>query len=349
MSNASLLAGTPSTTLSLAALAERLGASLTGDPEALISGVAGIEEAGAGHLTFVANPKYAAKARTTEATAVLVEPEFAEISAATLRVKNPYLAFARAIEIFYSAPVYAPGIHPTAVIAETARIGANAHVGAYAVISDHVIVGEHAVILPHVVLYPHVKAGDRFFAHAHAVVREHCQLGDDVTLQNGAIVGADGFGFARQHGKEFAGRAWYKIRQSGPAVLEDAVEVQANACIDRASIGETRIGAGSKIDNLVQVGHGSTVGKDTLLCAQVGLAGSTTVGNNVILAGQVGVAGHCTVGDGAIATAQSGIPGDVAAGSTVSGYPAVENRQWLRSVAAFNRLPDLIRQLKAKA
>jgi UDP-3-O-[3-hydroxymyristoyl] glucosamine N-acyltransferase len=345
----SLLPDVSATTIPLSALAERLGASLIGDRDALVRGVAGIEEAGAGDLTFVANPKYAAKARHTAATAVLVEPDFPEISAATLRVANPYLAFARAIEVFYSAPVYAPGTHPTAVVAESALIGANAHIGAYAVIGEHVVLGDEAVVLSHVVLYPHVRAGDRFFAHAHAVVREYCQLGDDVVLQNGAIVGADGFGFARQHGKEFVGRAWYKIRQSGPAVLEDAVEVQANACIDRASIGETRIGSGSKIDNLVQVGHGSTVGKDTLLCAQVGLAGSTTVGNNVILAGQVGVAGHCTVGDGAIATAQSGIPGDVAAGATVSGYPAIENRQWLRSVAIFNRLPEIVRQLKAKS
>ena len=349
MSTDSLLPDASATTIALSTLAEQLGASLTGDPQAIVRGVAGIEEAGAGDLTFVANPKYAAKARHTAATAVLVEPDFPELSVATLRVANPYLAFARAIEIFYSTPVYAPGIHPTAVVAESARIGANAHVGAYAVIGEHVVLGDDAVILPHVVLYPHARVGERFFAHAHAVVREHCRLGDDVILQNGAIVGADGFGFARQHGKEFAGRAWYKIRQSGPAVLEDAVEIQANACIDRASIGETRIGSGSKIDNLVQVGHGSTVGKDTLLCAQVGLAGSTTVGSNVILAGQVGVAGHCTVGDGAIATAQSGIPGDVPAGTTVSGYPAIENRQWLRSVAIFNRLPEIVRQLKAKS
>jgi UDP-3-O-[3-hydroxymyristoyl] glucosamine N-acyltransferase len=348
MSTDSLLPAASQFTITLSALADRLGATLHGDGGGLISGVAGIEEAGAGDLTFVANPKYAAIAKRTAATAVLVEPDFPEIAAATLRVANPYLAFARAIEVFYSAPVYAPGIHPTAVVAESAKIGANAHIGAYAVIGEHVVLGDDAVVLSHVVLYPHVRVGDRFFAHAHAVVREHCRLGDDVTLQNGAIVGADGFGFARQHGKEFAGRAWYKIRQSGPAVLEDAVEVQANACVDRASIGETRVGSGSKIDNLVQVGHGSTVGKDTLLCAQVGLAGSTTVGNNVILAGQVGVAGHCTVGDGAIATAQSGIPGDVAAGTTVSGYPAIENRQWLRSVAVFNRLPEIVRQLKAK-
>ncbi len=330
--------------MTLADLAQHLGATLVGDPSAQITGVAAIDTASSGDLTFVANPKYASQARTTKATAILVEPGFTKISAATLRIENPYLAFARAIELFYQPPTYAPGIHPTAVIAPTAKIGKNAHIGAYVVVSDHVTLGDNTVLLPHVVLYPHVKVGNNLFAHAHAVVREYCQLGDNVVLQNGAIIGADGFGFARQ-----SDGSWYKILQSGPAILEDAVEVQANACIDRASIGETRIHAGAKVDNLVQVGHGSTVGQNTLLCAQVGLAGSTTIGKSVILAGQVGVAGHCTVGDGAIATAQSGIPGDVEAGKVVSGYPAIDNRQWLRSVALVNRLPELLRNLKSQS
>jgi len=335
--------------MTLADLAEHLGAELQGDPSAQITGVAGIEDAGPGQITFVDNPKYAGFARTTRATAVLVKPDFPAISAATLRLSNPYLAFARAIEIFYQSPAYAPGVHPTAVIDPSAVIGAKAHIGAYVVISAGVIIGEAATILPHVVVYPHARIGDRFFAHAHAVVREHCRLGDDVILQNGAIVGADGFGFARQTGAGHEGNAWYKIRQSGVTVLEDAVEIQANACIDRASIGETRIHAGVKVDNLVQVGHGSTVGEDTLLCSQVGLAGSTHIGKKVILAGQVGVAGHCTIGDGVIATAQSGIPSDVEPGTVVSGYPAIENRQWLRSVAVFNRLPEMLRRLRAGA
>jgi UDP-3-O-[3-hydroxymyristoyl] glucosamine N-acyltransferase len=333
----------PAKSITLAELADHLGATLHGDPTAKITQVAGIETATSGALAFVANPKYASLAHTTQATAVLVEPDFPQISAATLRLKNPYLAFAHAIELFYQPPAYAPGIHHTAAIAPTATIGENAHIGAYAVIGDHVTVGNNAIILPHVVLYPHASIGDNFFAHAHAIVREHCQLGDNVTLQNGAIVGADGFGFARQ-----SDGTWYKILQSGPAILEDNVEIQANACIDRASIGETRVHTGAKIDNLVQVGHGSTVGENTLLCAQVGLAGSTIIGKNVILAGQVGVAGHCTIGDGAIATAQSGIPNDVAPGKVVSGYPAIDNRQWLRSVALFNRLPELLRDLKSK-
>jgi UDP-3-O-[3-hydroxymyristoyl] glucosamine N-acyltransferase len=329
--------------LKLGKLAEYLDATLVGDPSAEITRVAGIEGAEPGDLTFVSNPKYAALARTTKATAILVEPRFPEVRTATLRVDNPYLAFAFAIELFYRSPHYPPGVHPTAAISPTASIGANAHIGAYAVIGDNVTIGDNATILPHVVFYPYVNAGNNLFAHAHAVVREHCQLGDNVILQNGAVIGADGFGFARQ-----SDGSWYKIVQSGMTVLEDAVEVQANACVDRASIGETRVQTGAKVDNLVQVGHGSTVGQNTLLCAQVGLAGSTTIGKSVILAGQVGVAGHCTVGDGAMATAQSGIPGDVAPGKIVSGYPAIDNRQWLRSVALFNRLPELLRDIKLK-
>ena len=328
--------------MKLADLAKHLGATLQGDPTAEITGVAGIETAGPGHVTFVSNPKDAALARTTKATAILVEPNFPEISSATLRIENPYLAFARTIELFHPASTYPPGIHPTAVIDPTAVIGVNARIGAYAVISDHVILGDHATILPHVVIYPRAHIGSHFFAHAHAVVREHCRIGDHVTLQNGAIIGADGFGFAKQ-----SDGSWYKILQSGTTILEDRVEVQANATIDRASIGETRIHAGAKIDNLVQVGHGSTVGENTLLCAQVGLAGSTTIGRNVILAGQVGVVGHSFIGDNVVVTAQSGVPGDVPAGKTISGSPAFDHGQWMRSVAIFNRLPELIRKLRA--
>jgi len=307
-----------------------------------ITGVAGIETAGPNELTFVANPKYAAQARNSTAGVILVDPDFATIATPTLRIRNPYLAFARAVALFHPAQKYAVGVHPTAVVHESARVGERAHIGAYVVVGENCVIGNDAVLLPHVVLYPGVTTGHRFFAHAHAVVRENCILGDDITLQNGAIIGADGFGFAK------SSEGWEKIVQSGPTVLENRVEIQANACIDRASVGETRVKAGAKVDNLVQVGHGSTVGENTLLCAQVGLAGSTVVGKNVILAGQVGVAGHLTIGDGAIATAQSGIPNDVPAGTTVSGYPAMDNRAWLRTVAALNRLPEVLRKLKVR-
>lgn len=326
--------------MKLSDLAQHLNCRLDGT-DCDITGVAGIEEAQPGQITFVSNVKYASAAKTTKASAVIVTDDFPAIAAATLRTKDPYLAFARAIPFFYQAPQYAPGIHPTAIISPKAKLGANAHIGPYVTIDDDVTIGNNAIILSHVVIYRGARIGNNFFAHAHAQVREHCVIGNNVVLQNGVVIGADGFGFARNTEGN-----WEKILQSGPTVLEDNVEVQANACIDRASIGETRVGRDSKVDNLVQIGHGSKVGEHSLLCAQVGLAGSTIVGNNVILAGQVGVAGHCTIGDNAIATAQSGIPNDVAKGTLVSGYPAIENRNWLRSVAVFNKLPELMKTLR---
>jgi UDP-3-O-[3-hydroxymyristoyl] glucosamine N-acyltransferase len=329
--------------MKLSEIASALNAALeNADGNTDITGVAGIEEAAAGHITFVANPKYAALAKTTPASAVIVSEDFPAIPGGMLRSKNPYLAFARAINLFYKTPAYQPGVHPTAVIAPSAKIGTDPHIGAYVVVEDNVEIGDNAVLLPHVVIYRGVQIGDNFFAHAHAVVREFCTLGDNVVLQNGVIVGCDGFGFARD------GDHWEKITQSGPTVLEDNVEVQANSCIDRASIGETRIGRGAKVDNLVQVGHGSAVGENTLLCSQVGLAGSTVVGNNVILAGQVGVAGHCNIGDGVIVTAQSGTHGDIPAGSMVSGSPAFDHKQWLRAVGIFSKLPELAKAIRAK-
>ncbi len=328
--------------MKLADIASVLGATLeNGDPEAEITGVAGIEEAATGQITFVANPKYAAAAKTTSASAVIVSEDFPAVSTGMLRSKNPYLAFARAIDLFYHAPQYSSGVHPTSLIAPTAKLGANAHIGAYVVIDDDVQIGNNAVLLPHVVIYRGSRIGNNFFAHAHAVVREYCTLGDNIVLQNGAVVGCDGFGFARD------GERWDKITQSGPAVLESDVEVQANSCVDRASIGETRVARGVKIDNLVQVGHGSAVGEHTLLCSQVGLAGSTVVGKNVILAGQVGVAGHCNIGDGAIVTAQSGTHGDIPAGAMVSGSPAFDHKQWLRAVGIFTKLPELAKAVRS--
>ncbi|HUS18075.1 MAG TPA: UDP-3-O-(3-hydroxymyristoyl)glucosamine N-acyltransferase [Terriglobales bacterium] len=330
-------------------IARKLGARLdacSDEQRAIdITAVVGIEAADSGHISFIVNPKYAAAARTTRAAAVLVAEDFAGLPTATtaaLRIKNPYLAFAKAIELFYQAPRYSPGIHPTAVIDPSAKLGKDPHVGPYVVIGPNVTIGDDCILLAHVVIYTGATIGDRFFAHAHAVVRERCRLAHNVTLQNGAVIGADGYGFAKDDKGD-----WYKIVQSGVAVLEDKVEVQANACIDRASIGETRIGADTKVDNLVQVGHGSSVGKHTMLCAQVGLAGSTEVGDNVILAGQVGVAGHCRIGDQVVATAQSGIPNDVEPGKMVSGYPAVDNKQWLRSVAVFNKLPELAKAVRS--
>jgi UDP-3-O-[3-hydroxymyristoyl] glucosamine N-acyltransferase len=332
--------------MKLSAIASALDARLeNGSPETEITGLNGIEQAGPGELTFVSNPKYAAAARSTRASAVIVAEDFPAIPAeiAMLRAKNPYLSFAQALELFHQPLRYAPGVHPTAVIDASAKIGKNAHIGPYVVIGENVRIGAGAVLLAHVVIYRGVTIGDSFFAHAHAIVREGCHIGNNVLLQNGVVIGSDGFGFAKT-----AEGTWHKIPQPAAVVVGDDVEIQANSCIDRASVGETRIGRGVKVDNLVQVGHGSTVGEDALLCAQAGIAGSTEIGNKVILTGQVGVVGHCKVGDGAIVTPQSGVAHDIPAGALVSGSPAVDHRLWLKYSALLAKLPDMARALRAR-
>lgn len=333
--------------MKLQELAHKLGCRLEGNPGIEISGVAGIDHAEPGQLTFLANRRYSPLLKATKASAVLVEEgvgvtrEAGLEPLAALRTSNPYLAFAHAIELFFDAPVYLPGVHATSVIADSAKIGKDAHIGPYCYIEDAVEIGERAVLHSFVTIYRGAKIGADFFAHAHAVVREDCRIGDRVILQNGVVIGGDGLGFAKR-----ADGTWHKMAQSGPTVLEDDVEVQANACVDRATVGETRIGHGTKIDDLVLIGHASQVGANAMLCGQVGLAGSTKIGDNCILAGQVGTAGHLTVGDGAVITAQSGVPNDVPARALYSGYPAVENREWLRMMAALNRLPELQRRVQ---
>jgi UDP-3-O-[3-hydroxymyristoyl] glucosamine N-acyltransferase len=328
--------------MKLQEVAQKLGCRLEGDGSVKITGVAGIDHATPGQLTFLANRRYSPMLKTTSASAVLLEDgvtvdrETNHKPLAALRTPNPYLAFAQAIELFYQAPTYSPGIHATAVIAKTAKIGKGAHIGPYCFVDEDVEVGEDAVLHSFVTIYRGAKIGVAFFAHAHAVVREYCQIGDRVILQNGVVIGGDGLGFAKRNDG-----TWQKMAQSGPAILEHDVEVQANACVDRATVGETRIGSGTKIDDLVLIGHASQVGSNAMLCGQVGLAGSTHVGNNCILAGQVGTAGHLTIGDGTVITAQSGVPNDVPAKSLYSGYPAVPNRDWLKMMAALNRLPEL--------
>ena len=327
--------------MKLGRIAEMLGCELEGDARLEITGVAGIEDAGPGELTFLANRKYRSALGTTRASAVLVARDGTPCRIAALRSANPYLDFARAIELFHPAPTFPPGSHPTAVVAKSAKVGPGAHIGPYCFVDENVVIGRNAVLHSFVTIYQGAKIGDDFFAHSHSCVREGCLIGNRVLLQNGVVIGSDGFGFARQDTGQ-----WYKMRQAGLTVIEDDVEVQAGSAIDRATVGETRIGRGTKIDNLVQVGHACKVGDDTLLCGQVGLAGTTRVGNKCILAGQVGAAGHLTIGDGATLTAQSGVPNDVPAGAIYSGYPATDNLAWRKSVAIFNRLPELQREIR---
>lgn len=327
--------------MKLSEIAAQLGGTVEGSAEVEITGVAGLDEATPVDLTFLSNPKYYRKAEATRAAAIIVGTEDKLSGHILLRAADPYLAFARAIELFNPPERPRPGIHPTAVIAPSAQLGCNASIGAYAVVEDHVTLGDDCVLKSFVMIYAGAKIGNRFFAHSHSVVRENVQIGNDVILQNGAVAGGDGFGFARQ-----ADGSYYKIVQAGTLVVEDNVEIQANACIDRASVGATRLGRGVKVDNLVQVGHGCEVGENTLLCGQAGLAGSSRLGRNVIIAGQVGVAGHLTIGDNVIASAQSGIPRDVSPNAVISGSPAVENSLWLKCTVLYSRLPEMYATLR---
>jgi len=327
--------------MKLLQMAAALGCELVGDPEIEIRGVAGMEQAGPGDLTFLANPKYAHKVKHTRAGAILVTEPVRGISIASLLSANPYLDFARALELFYTPPRPPVGIHPLAWVAASARIGEGASIGPFVAVGENVVLGRNAVLHPSVVIYEGAQIGDDFYAHSHAVVREFCRLGHRVTLGNGAVVGGDGFGFARQ-----ADGRHYKIVQSGVTVIEDDVEIQALCSIDRATVGETRVKRGARLDSLVQVGHACVVGEDNILCAQVGLAGSSILEKNVLLAGQAGISGHLTIHDNAVVYAQSGIGGDVEAGAVMSGSPAFEAATWRRAVTAFPKLPELLKTMR---
>ena len=327
--------------MKLREIAARLDCELSGDGEIEITGVAGMEHAGAGELTFLANPKYAHKVKHSRAGAILVSEPLPDAPMASLVSRNPYLDFARALELFYQPPRPAPGIHPLAFVAQTAAIAEGASIGPFAVVGERVRIGRNAVLHPHVVIYEGAQIGDDFLAHSHAAVREFCRVGNRVILQNGAVIGGDGFGFAKR-----ADGSHYKIVQSGITVVEDDVEIQSLTSVDRATAGETRVKRGAKIDSLVQIGHNCVVGEDNIICSQTGLAGSSVLEKNVLLAGQVGVSGHLTVHEGATVYAQSGIGGDVKANARVSGSPAFDASEWLRAITAFQRLPEILRTVR---
>jgi len=327
--------------MKLAEIAQRIGCELQGDGEVEIERLAPIEEAQAGALTFVANPRYRPHLATTKASAVIVARNEPEVPLPCLRAADPYLAFSMALELFYVPPPLPAGIHPTAVIAPSARIGAGAAIGAHCVVGDEVSIGARARLDPHVVIYPQVRIGDDFRAYAHVTVRERVSIGHRVILQSGCVIGGDGFGYVM--GADGTAR---KIIQAGTVILEDDVEIGANTTVDRATIGATVVRRGAKLDNLVMVAHGCSIGEGSALAAQVGLSGSTRVGRFVRLGGQVGAAGHMTIGDGAQVAAQSGVPNDVPAGAVVGGYPAVDIHQWRRYSAALLRLPELLRRVR---
>jgi UDP-3-O-[3-hydroxymyristoyl] glucosamine N-acyltransferase len=328
--------------LTLRELADRLGCRLEGDGSIEVGRVATLEAAGPGDVSFLSNPKYTMQLAATQASAVIVGEDAAAARCATLRARDPYLAFAAAVALLAPDDRPAPGVSPSAHVAPDAAIGPSCYIGAFASIGAGARIGARTVIHGHAVVYPGAVIGDDCVVHAHASIRERCCLGNRVIVQNGAVIGSDGFGFAPK-----SDGTYQKIPQTAPVVIEDDVEIGANTTIDRPAVGETRIQAGTKIDNLVQVAHGVHVGRNVMLVSQVGIAGSTTIGDSSVLAGQVGVAGHLHIGKGTKATAQTGIPNSLPDGSFVSGYPAIDNREWLKSSAVFRRLPEMKKALAA--
>ena len=309
-----------------------------------IRGAAGLDDADAGHVTFLANPRYTPRVQTTRASAVYLAEgaDAGREDLAVLRARDPYLAYTRALRLFNPEPEFEPVIHPSAVVDPSAKLGADVAVGACSVVGRGAVIGDGVRIFPNVTVYDGVTVGEGSVLHSGVALREGTILGARVVVHNNSVVGSDGFGYA----KDEEGR-WLKIPQAGRVVVEDDVEIGACTTIDCASVGETRIARGAKIDNLVQIGHSCAVGEDSLLCAQAGLAGSSRIGRRVILAGQAGVAGHLEIGDDVVLTAKSATSHNVPAGRVISGIPAFDNREWLRSTAAFRRLGDMQRTLRA--
>ena len=326
--------------MTLGDLAAQLGCQLEGDGQLEVVRVAPVEDAGPGDLTFLANPKYTSELERTRATAAIVAPDVTRAPCALLRTSNPYLAFARATGLLFPQEAPVPGVHPTALVAPDATLGDAVSIGPYVVIESGARIGARTVVRTHAVIGRAAIVGEDCVLHARVSIRERVVIGARCVFQDGAVIGSDGFGFAHR-----GDGTHEKIPQVAAVVIEDDVEVGANTTIDRPAIGETRIKHGTKIDNLVQIAHGVSVGSNALIAAQVGISGSTVLGDSVMLGGQVGVAGHVTVGDRVKASAKTGITNNVPADAFITGYPHMDNLEWRKSSAVFRRLPEMRRQL----
>ncbi len=325
----------------LGELAERLGCRLEGDGGLEVIAVRSLEEAGPRDLSFVAREAYLSRLRETGAGALILGEGWPPVDRPALRTPNPYLTLARALSLLHPAPAPIPGIHPMTVAAADARVAPDACVGPLCVLGPGTEVGPGTVLEAQVAVGARVRIGQGCRIHPHVTLRDDVVLGDRVIIHSGSVIGADGFGYARD------GNRYAKIPQVGRVVIEDDVEIGANVCIDRATLDETRIGRGTKIDNLVQIGHNVHIGADSAIVAQTGISGSVRIGSRVTLAGQVGVVDHVEIGDDVIVGAQAGVTKDVPPGSTVLGAPAVPHTEFKRQIAAVARLPELRKALRA--
>ena len=328
--------------MKLSDLAARLDCRLDGDGDIDIARVAGIHDAGSGDVTFLANPKYAKALAATRASAVILHTGGPAAPCATLRSPEPYLAFARAVGLLGPDDRPAAGVHPMTAVAADARLGTDVSIGPFVVIGAGATIGDRTVVYPNVTIGPGVRIGDDCVVHANVSIRERVSIGHRVIVQDGVVLGGDGYGFVRR-----GDGTHEKIPQVADVVIEDDVEIGANTTVDRPAVGETRIKAGAKIDNLVQIAHGVTIGRNALMAAQVGISGSTTIGDDVIFGGQVGVGGHLTIGKGAIAVGQSGVTNSLEPGARVAGYPAIDNQTWRRASVLFKHLPELKKRIDA--
>lgn len=320
---------------SLQELAEYLGGTVIGDSSVTIRGLASLDDAREGEITFLANPKYSSKVATTGASAVVLPPGAESYGKNVIETSQPYLAFAKLLTLFSVRRAEPLGILEGAIVAASASIGSGVTIYPGATVMDGVTLGDRVVVYPGTVLYPEVVIGDDVTLHANVTIREQCRIGNRVTVHSGTVIGSDGFGYAPD------GEKWYKIPQVGIVIIEDDVEIGANCAIDRAALELTRIGRGTKIDNLVQIAHNCIIGENCMIVSQVGISGSAKIGDHVTLAGQVGVAGHLMIGENSIVGAKSGVAGTLPPGSQVSGIPAYDHRQWLRSSAVIPKVPDV--------
>jgi UDP-3-O-[3-hydroxymyristoyl] glucosamine N-acyltransferase len=330
--------------LSHSATANSLTANKDEDME--ITGVAAVDEAMAGNLSYIEGPKFASFVGKTNASALILPQDETlqklaqERGIVWITTRNPRLMFAESIALFYQPYHPTPEIHPTAIIHPTAKIGTDVYIGAHVVIQQEAEIGNQVCIHPNAVVYPNAKIGDRTILHANCTIHERARIGADCVIHSGAVIGSEGFGFVP------IATGWFKMEQSGYVVLEDGVEIGCNSAVDRPSVGQTRIGRSTKIDNLVQIGHGCEIGAYCAIAGQSGMAGGVKIGNRVILAGQSGIANQAKMGDGAIATAQAGILSDVPAGEIVSGTPAMPHKIFLRVAAIYSRLPQMYQTFK---